>query len=425
MGGRIGFESTPGLGSRFWCKIAFDTDPDFAGDVKSQCAERIAAVIAIENDAQLSALQEHLSVMGVSVIADGPVGRQQRVLSDPELWARGNVLIFCDERQAMSGSVQRLLRLLPRTDLVRSEAILVGAEPDSGLLEPTTFGGYITDPDNGHEVRNAVRVQCQRWFVGGQPDDLEPVSVCGESGNSLHVLVAEDNATNQFVIRMVLEKAGHSVEVAEDGAVALQALAKRRFDAILLDMHMPGMDGIDVARQFAKDNPGHGIPIVMLTADSTADACSEAAEAGVAAFLTKPMDPRALLEALSRGLDCGSLPVEDSVLDSQVLHDLRLTAGSPSSGYEVAMRFLRDCEQGLAAFAKELPERDWQALKRRAHAVKGCAASAGALQLGRVSFELEQALLVQDWALVNSTHQEAVARLREARMALKASFSAA
>jgi len=117
----------------------------------------------------------------------------------------------------------------------------------------------------------------------------------------LEVLVAEDNPINQRVARGFLESLGHRVTLAGDGEAALDAVRNSRFDVVLMDVQMPGMDGIEATRQIrALDKGTASVPVLALTADVLARTRDEALEAGMDGFVTKPVSKAGLVEALSR-----------------------------------------------------------------------------------------------------------------------------
>ena len=119
---------------------------------------------------------------------------------------------------------------------------------------------------------------------------------------SLDVLLAEDNEINALLARAVLEGLGHRVTEVRDGSAAVAIAAGRRFDAILMDLHMPGLDGPAAVRAIRSDERRTGAPrsaILAVTADVLAETRAEALAAGVDAILAKPMTPDALRRALA------------------------------------------------------------------------------------------------------------------------------
>jgi CheY-like chemotaxis protein len=118
------------------------------------------------------------------------------------------------------------------------------------------------------------------------PDPLEP----GLAKEALRVLVAEDHPVNRKVVGLLLQSMGHQVSFAEDGQQALTQASQSDFDLVLMDIHMPVMDGLSSARHI-RALPGERgqVPIVALTADVMNDAQTQAMAAGMNAFLSKPL----------------------------------------------------------------------------------------------------------------------------------------
>ena len=119
------------------------------------------------------------------------------------------------------------------------------------------------------------------------------------SGGRLRVLVAEDNATNRKIIAQVLEHGGYEVTLATTGTQAVEALQRAEFDVVILDKYMPGMSGMEVAERYIALREESRAPMIMLTAEATAEAMQQCKAAGMQAFLTKPIDPEMLFETIS------------------------------------------------------------------------------------------------------------------------------
>ncbi|MCC7275741.1 MAG: response regulator [Alphaproteobacteria bacterium] len=128
---------------------------------------------------------------------------------------------------------------------------------------------------------NLAEPRATQQGVGARPPTLRPLSI----------LVAEDSPLNQELMREVLQAAGHAVTIAEDGVGAVRAVATGHYDVILMDVRMPGMDGVEAARTI---RGGTGLaaatPIVGLTADATDTQRQECLAAGMDAVLVKPVD---------------------------------------------------------------------------------------------------------------------------------------
>jgi CheY-like chemotaxis protein len=131
-------------------------------------------------------------------------------------------------------------------------------------------------------------------------EDIAPPFSTPVQRRTLQVLVAEDNQTNRAVLRAMLMKLGHRVDVVENGLEAVAAVRERPYDIVLMDVMMPEMDGIAATRQIRDLSGGAArIPIVAVTADVSLDHHVEYRAAGVRSVLTKPVTLQSLASTLS------------------------------------------------------------------------------------------------------------------------------
>jgi CheY-like chemotaxis protein len=117
------------------------------------------------------------------------------------------------------------------------------------------------------------------------------------------LLVAEDSSVNQIVAARALERCGCRVDVVGDGHQALEALATRHYDAVLMDCQMPGMDGYQATTELRRrENGGHHTPVIAMTAHAMHGAAETCREAGMDDFISKPIQRDKLIEMLRRWL---------------------------------------------------------------------------------------------------------------------------
>jgi len=118
----------------------------------------------------------------------------------------------------------------------------------------------------------------------------------------LRILLAEDNMVNQRLISRILEKMGHTVVVANDGAAALSILSQQQFDLIAMDMQMPLMDGLEATQKIRLTELGTGrhMPIVAITANAFDDDRRKCFEAGMDGYVVKPVSAKAIGDEVGR-----------------------------------------------------------------------------------------------------------------------------
>jgi PAS domain S-box-containing protein len=148
-------------------------------------------------------------------------------------------------------------------------------------------------------VGSTFHVEVRLPAVAGSPD-MPAELHCPAETLALNILVAEDNPVNQLVTSRILEKQGHRVTVVADGHAALDALKRGQFDLVLMDVQMPGMDGLQTTRAIrAQENADSHIPIVALTAHAMSSDEQAFREAGMDAYVPKPVRTQQLLEVIA------------------------------------------------------------------------------------------------------------------------------
>jgi CheY-like chemotaxis protein/HPt (histidine-containing phosphotransfer) domain-containing protein len=216
----------------------------------------------------------------------------------------------------------------------------------------------------------------------------------------LHLLVAEDNPVNQKLVLRLLEKHGHTAEIAADGKAALAALERSTFDGVLMDIQMPEMDGLEVTRLYrARESAGQRLPIVAMTAHARAGDHLRCLEAGMDAYLAKPLDTAELLQVLADvvaprdRLPDRREPAPPTTASLQVLDEgiaLERVGGDRQLLREIGGICVANFPGWLAEVRAALAARDAARLRRGAHTIKGAVASVGGVEAAAVAARLEE-----------------------------------
>ncbi len=165
------------------------------------------------------------------------------------------------------------------------------------------MGGEVcarSTPGEGSVFTLEIPMEVIAWDAEA-PQAAHAVAMAAEAEERpLSVVVAGDNPGNRQVVQAFLDSKGHAVTFACDGAEAVKTAQAEAFDAILMDVHMPVMDGLSATREIRAGGANARTPVIMLSASALPEEQTAGLEAGADAYLTKPIDPEALFDALRR-----------------------------------------------------------------------------------------------------------------------------
>ena len=221
--------------------------------------------------------------------------------------------------------------------------------------------------------------------------------------NPLNILVCEDEATNQKIITRLLSLPGHQVQIAENGDEMLDALESKRFDLVITDLNMAGMNGADALKLYRFTNPDDkDTRFILFTADATSTAREIADEAGFDGFLTKPIEAATLFATIEKILKLApntadlwmrnalntSIEVESDLaadnidLDINTLSELeKIGAGDDLFMHRLLRNYLSDSLKMIYKIEAAVKQKNYGELHDYCHALKGNSLSVGALKL--------------------------------------------
>ncbi|WP_164118945.1 response regulator [Stenotrophomonas maltophilia] len=308
----------------------------------------------------------------------------------------------------------------------RHEGTGLGTTIAKGLVEAMDGDiGYLENPPRGSHFWVELPFAPPQPLVPGAVPSLTGDEDVGPGGNviafadpflrhrarvrSMQILVADDHEANRMVLQRLLQKAGHRVLCVDGGEAVLDALADSEFDAVIVDLHMPGMSGLDMLKELRVMQAGGGprTPVLVLSADVTPEAIQRCTQAGAHAFLAKPVVAVRLLDTLAEIANNAQLktmaaPVvrpaalQDGVLDSSVLDEL----ASLGMGEGFEREFIRQCLEDVASCMGKAEQAGeaahWDVFREQSHAIKGVASNLGLMRASNRAGEL---MRMADWQL--------------------------
>lgn len=320
---------------------------------------------------RLSQVLNHLLGEAVEAAGQGPV---RFVVDSSELGEDDRVLVrFAVELDAPSAGEHGDAGL--GADLSRRLAELMGGRV-GGSGHPGEGGGIF------------VEVPLQRAPGTLEPDQGRDAEAERGVAHDARILLVEDNETNQQVATLMLQHLGYQVDLVENGAEAVPALEAQAYDLVLMDVHMPVMDGLEATSRIrAHDDPRvRDVRIVAMTAGALKGDREQAIASGMDDYLVKPVGYQELADAVRRWTAPAAEPAVD-VLDGDVVETLRGLGRAAPDGFLIRLMatFVTETTEQLVALDAALAAGEAEQARYIAHSLKGSSASLGANAL-RLAF---------------------------------------
>jgi two-component system sensor histidine kinase RpfC len=395
MGGQIGLQSALGKGSTFWFELQFKKQIVGQAPEASFRLNDIRIMLLGFADAELRMLEHDLSTWGARTGREAGLDAAAARLAEAQSLGHPYHLVLVREAEDLRpGRVASRLRG-PRTQKTPPMVLCArGTSPDRD--SEALASGFVAALEMPYKTRllfNAIHSATAAQESQEGVISLSDYYAARDANRRRYqILVAEDNAVNQRVIVGILERAGHRVRVVSDGEQALDVLENERFDVVIMDLNMPELGGLDAARAYRFMDPeAVHVPIIMLSADVTSETKKECEEAGIDAFLSKPVEARRLLDAIAtliaKRATAREAAVEDTeetqpvVVNPAALAELELIGSGSTFMPELVNGFIQDGEALLRQMDAAVAAKQYDALRDLVHAMKGSAVTLGADQL--------------------------------------------
>jgi|GEM_PF-2528501 len=257
-------------------------------------------------------------------------------------------------------------------------------------------------PGQGSKFSFTIRLAISEKMLVSYPtalDVCEPTVVI----RGTRILLVEDNEINQQVAREILERWRFFVVVAGDGEQALAILESEPFDVVLMDVHMPTMDGLETTRRIRRDGRFCDLPVIAMTASATKKDQAECLEAGMNDHVAKPILPEQLLGVLERWIASGERRASTYVVESREIlpnnlqgFNIALAVQRLSGNRDLLLNLLRQFGEQFTTASETImgliAQGQHEEATQQLHKLKGVAGNLGAMDLHRHAGALEQEL---------------------------------
>ncbi len=431
LGGDAGVESEEGKGSEFWFTARFGKQADAARmtGIEPSNLKDVRILIVDDNATNREILTTYASSWGMrpSEVAGGP----DAIAALVQAFDKNDsfrIVVIDMQMPGMDGeTVGRLIKADERLASVRMVLLTsLGMRGDARRLQEIGFEAYVTKPARRQELKSVFSLALsERKAPEHEPPPIVTRHTVREQlgqfeDRKARILMAEDNITNQQVALGILKKLGLRADAVANGAEALSALETVPYDLVLMDIQMPEMDGLTATeriRSWARESGPEGvnraaslkvrasrIPIIAMTAHAMQGDRDRCLEAGMNDYISKPIAPGALAEALEKWLPRESLEMKErttgalnapSAISCLPVFDHAELVSRMVDDKELARQivdiFLDDTPRQIAALKDYIKSGDAAAVGRQAHSIKGASANVCGEALRAVAFEMEKA----------------------------------
>jgi two-component system, sensor histidine kinase and response regulator len=414
MGGEIWVESTPGEGSQFHFTVVFGLGAEKARRhfVPEPDLRGIKVLVVDDNATSRTIFKEMLEsfTFDVHLTASG-----EEALSELQSAEKPFELVVMDWKMPGMDGIETARRIKSHRNLTNIPAIIMvtayGREEVMRLSDKVGLEGFLLKPVNASVLFDAVMAA-----LGGKAAAGKAQRQMGDADTVLaqiagaKVLLVEDNEINQQVAREILEGAGIVVTLANNGLEGVNAVKAGSFDAVLMDVQMPVMDGYTATgkiREWESESDDRSpTPIIAMTAHAMAGDEAKSLQAGMNDHVTKPIDPLQLFAALQKWITPveADRPLPASPAAPQEKMEDDLSAALPGFDLSAALgrlmgnrqlyrkllgNFGRECQEVGPLLHEACAADDYRQIDELAHRLKGAAGNLGATQVQDAALALE------------------------------------
>lgn len=391
LGGRIEVSSEVGVGSSFQFSLGLERDLQSKETSSSRYLANLRVLVVDDNAVNRTVVVRALQSMDAQATALAS-GEEALALvqAEAEQGRTFDLVVLDANMPGMDGfsTAERLLTLPSGQDVPLVMLSSAGFKGDAQRSRDVGFAAYLSKPFTRDELLQ-VLLRVMR-VAESRPAELVTRYVLQDEQACLDILLVEDHPVNQKLAVALLSRWGHQVTVADNGQLALDALAQHHYDLVLMDMLMPVMDGLEATRRFRQTEQGPRTPIVAMTANAMQGDRDQCIDAGMDDYLSKPIETAELQRVLAQYVP-NQLQQRDFEGSPSTMNSTPLPVTPEHFDYRQALMdsdqevleiiedvFIQQWPLDLQKMQQALTDGDFKPVMHVAHALKGTFAMFGA-----------------------------------------------
>ncbi|MDO8282237.1 MAG: response regulator [Thermodesulfovibrionia bacterium] len=416
MNGEIGVDTTPGKGSRFWFNLPIKKQKDIQPipvDKTTPELKGMRVLITDDNKTNRLILEKTLENYGCRPVSvDSGVAAIRELKKAAAAKDPFKVMLLDMQMPGMDG--EHTTVIVKNTPEIKDTEIIIltslGSRGDVADIRNIGCSGYLIKP-----VKESLLLETIVTVLSGNEKDrsthrhkiVTSHTLRDTKYQSVNILLAEDNPVNQKVAQKILTKAGYQVDIVENGRLALEALDKKKYDIVLMDIQMPEMDGIKATNEIRlRENNGMHTTIIAMTAHALKGDFERCIEAGMDDYLSKPIEPQEMLEKISKWVR--SKIVIPKPIATKTTDDITESGAKPESDTPVDIKsamarfdddkdfykellneFLSYVPDKIKAIEDAVASGDTDTVQKNAHSIKGAAGNLSATRVQSLALAIE------------------------------------
>ena len=422
MNGRIYFSSTPREGSTFFFTIPLELQPEaeLKKLIPPSDIQDLKVMVVDDCEDSRFIMQKILESFNFKVELFSSGKEALLRLERPDIAHYPIDLILIDWLMPEMNGIEASKIIREKLKLTQPIILMTafGTDEEKREAEKAEINAFLTKPIYPSTLFDAIMDA-----FGKEPAGVEKLenyittkaSIYKNRLRGLNVLVAEDNFTNQQIAQAILEKAGIGVRIANNGKEAIAAIEKESYDAVLMDIQMPEMDGYEATSLIRKNPRFKSLPIIAMTAHAMKGDEEKCLEAGMDGYISKPVNQDRLFYTMWKLIqparkdmlderpetrsEAGSkqketAPVPDEALPSSLpgidIHNaMKALDIAPHTFKKILSGFVKNNRETAKRILEANQNENWHLLHRICHSLKGSAANLGANRLYQAAQQVE------------------------------------